>query len=105
VADYRYDFGQYGKVKWTLLSNQSLQTVRKVKEPAALAGTGVTAVGRDKIGNLTSAYPKNVTSLNTAWQLGDFDVNLKETHYTGVTGLNQVSPTRDEKSTRRLSPT
>ncbi|WP_278937617.1 TonB-dependent receptor plug domain-containing protein [Pseudomonas helleri] len=97
VADYRYDFGQYGKVKWTLLSNQSLQTVRKVKEPAALAGTGVTAVGRDKIGNLTTAYPKNVTSLNTAWQLGDFDVNLKETHYTGVTGLNQVSPTRDEK--------
>jgi len=97
VADYRYDFGRYGKVKWTLLSNQSLQTVRKVKEPAALAGTGVTTLGRDKIGNLTSAYPKNVTSLNTAWQLGDFDVNLKETHYSGVVGRNQVSASRDEK--------
>jgi len=97
VADYRYDFGQYGKVHWTLLSNQSLQTVRKLNEPTALAGTGITAVGRDKVGNLTVAYPKNVTSLTTAWQLGDFDVNLKETHYSSATGLNQVSSSRDEK--------
>ncbi|WP_437882372.1 TonB-dependent receptor plug domain-containing protein [Pseudomonas sp. LRF_L74] len=97
VADYRYDLGAYGKTRWTLLSNQSLHTVEKVKEPAALAGTGVSAVGRDRIGNLTVAYPKNVTSLTTAWQLGDFDVTLKNTRYSRVKGLNQISATRDEE--------
>ncbi|WP_454254195.1 TonB-dependent receptor plug domain-containing protein [Pseudomonas sp. Marseille-Q8238] len=97
VADYRYDLGKYGRTKWTLLSTQSLQTVEKVKEPDALAGTGVTAIGRDRIGNLTSAYPKNVTSLTAGWQLGDFDLTLKGTRYHSVTGRNQISPTRDEK--------
>ncbi|MCO8163630.1 TonB-dependent receptor [Pseudomonas sp. 21LCFQ010] len=97
VADYRYDFGQYGKTQWTLLSNQSLQTIEKLKEPAVLAGTGVSAVGRDRQGNLTTAYPKNVTSLNLNWQLGDFDVNLKGTRYSQVVGRNQISESRDEK--------
>ncbi|KAA8551482.1 MULTISPECIES: TonB-dependent receptor plug domain-containing protein [Pseudomonas] len=97
VADYRYDLGRYGKTKWTLLSNQSLQTIEKIKEPAALAGTGVSVMGRDRQGNLTSAYPKNTTSLNAAWQLGDFEVNLKETRYSKVTGRNQISASRDEK--------
>ncbi|SDH18623.1 iron complex outermembrane recepter protein [Pseudomonas flavescens] len=97
VVDYRYDLGAYGKTRWTLLSNQSLHSVEKVKEPEALAGTGISAVGRDRIGNLTTAYPKNVTSLTTAWQLGDVDITLKNTRYSRVTGRNQIAASRDEE--------
>ena len=97
VADYRTNYGAYGRGKWTLTSTQSLQEIRSINEPDSLAGTGVQVLGRDKQGNLTSAFPKNKTALSHTWFIDDFEVALKETRYSPVTGKSYFNPNRDEK--------
>jgi len=97
VADYRANYGAYGRGKWTLTSTQSLQEIRSIKEPDSLAGTGVEVLGRDKQGNLTSAFPKNKTALSHTWFIDDFEVAIKETRYSPVTGKSYYNENRDEK--------
>ncbi|CAI8814194.1 iron complex outermembrane recepter protein [Pseudomonas sp. IT-P12] len=97
VADYRADYGPYGRGKWTLTSTQSLQEIRSINEPDSLAGTGVQVLGRDKQGNLTTAFPKNKTALSHTWFVNDFEVSVKETRYSPVTGKSYFNPNRDEK--------
>jgi len=69
VADYRADYGPYG----------------------------VQVLGRDKQGNLTTAFPKNKTALSHTWFVNDFEVSVKETRYSPVTGKSYFNPNRDEK--------
>ncbi|MCU1726868.1 TonB-dependent receptor [Pseudomonas sp. 7P_10.2_Bac1] len=97
VADYRTQYGPYGRGKWTLTSTQSLQEIRDIKEPGSLAGTGVEVLGRDKQGNLTSAFPKNKTSLSHTWFIDDFEVAIKESRFSAVTGKSYYNANRDEK--------
>ncbi|WP_238349325.1 TonB-dependent receptor plug domain-containing protein [Pseudomonas putida] len=97
VADYRAEYGPWGRGKWTLTSTQQLHEIRDIKEPDSLAGTGVQVLGRDKQGNLESAVPKNKTSLQHTWFIHDFEVTLKETRYSSVTGKSQYNANRDEK--------
>ena len=97
VADYRTQYGAYGRGKWTLTSTQSLQEIRGIKQPDSLAGTNVQVLGRDKQGNLTSAFPKNKTALSHTWFIDDFEVAIKETRYSPVTGKNYYNANRDEK--------
>ena len=97
VADYRTEYGPYGRGKWTLTSTQSLQEIRSINEPDSLAGTGVQVLGRDKQGNLTSAFPKNKTSLSHTWFIDDFEVAIKESRFSAVTGKSYYNADRDEK--------
>ena len=97
VGDYRIDYGPWGRGKWTLTSTQQLQEIRSIKEPYSLAGTGVQVLGRDKQGNIETAFPKNKTALQHTWYIDDFEVSLKETRYSAVTGKNLFNDNRDEK--------
>jgi iron complex outermembrane receptor protein len=97
VGDYRVDYGPWGRGKWTLTSTQQLQQIRSINEPDSLAGTGVSVLGRDKQGNLETAFPKNKTALQHTWYIDDFEVSLKETRYSAVTGKSYYAEDRDEK--------
>ncbi len=97
VADHTQRLADWGRIKWTLLVNQIETKIRRLEDqPAQLAGTSAALVGRDTVGRLTVAYPKNTTSLAGTWTFRDVDTTLKLTRYSSVKGLNQISPLRDE---------
>lgn len=97
VAEHRSNFAEYGRVRWRLASNQRLDKVKQLyAAPAVLANAGVALIGRDVIGDLTDAYPRNVTSLSALWSLGAWDVNAKATRYSSVIGRNAQSASRDQ---------
>jgi len=97
VVDHVTRLQEYGRIKWTLLANHIKTGVDSiVADPAQLAGTGATLIGRSVIGRLTDAYPKNTIAGSANWTLGDWETNLKVTHYSGVIGRNAVAAARDE---------
>ncbi|RJF86341.1 TonB-dependent receptor [Oleomonas cavernae] len=96
-ADYVTDFDDYGVIKWSLQSTFNRHKVTGIADnPPELAGINLQQVTRNTIGNLTVANPKNVTALSAAWLIDDFTVNVRETRYSEVRGLNALDPARDE---------
>ncbi|KAF1050028.1 TonB-dependent receptor plug domain-containing protein [Xylophilus sp.] len=97
VAEHRSNYGEYGNVRWRLASNQRLDRIKQLyAAPKVLADAGVALIGRDVIGDLTDAYPKNVTSLAAQWTRGAWEVNAKATRYSSVVGRNAQSAARDQ---------
>jgi iron complex outermembrane recepter protein len=86
TADYTSRFERAGTVKWSVKSNQSEQEITRVAPtPTVLANAGLTLVGRDAVGQLTQAYPKNTTTFSAAWTLNRFDVTARANRYSKVT--------------------
>lgn len=96
VADYTANYGRFGNVKWTLASNQSRQELTEIAPtPDVLANAGLVMVGRDAVGQITEAYPKNKTSLGANWSLGPTNVDLRATRYSQVALRALQGPSRD----------
>ena len=96
AADYTSHFDWLGAVKWSLKSNESDQKILRIAPtPGVLANAGLVLVGRDAVGQLTRAYPKNTTSASAAWSLGRFDATLRATRYSEVAVLALQGAARD----------
>jgi iron complex outermembrane receptor protein len=96
AADYTSHFDSLGSVKWSFKSDESEQKILRIAPtPAVLANAGLTLVGRDAVGQLTKAYPKNTTAASAAWSLGRFDATLRATRYSQVTVEALQGPARD----------
>jgi iron complex outermembrane receptor protein len=102
VADYRSDFGDYGRVKWTVSANfNTTKFDRVTPPPPTLAAAGLVLVGRGQIGNFTVGTPRNKQIASAEWSREKFTVNLRVTRYGKVIQRNSLNPGLDET----VSPT
>ena len=95
VADHTTPLDAWGDVRWSLGLNWNKTTIEGTRDtPAALVGSGVTLVGRDREGDLTQASPKTKWILGANWKVQDLAVNLQTARYGAVKTL-AVNPTGD----------
>ncbi|HEY0179014.1 MAG TPA: TonB-dependent receptor [Dokdonella sp.] len=74
-----------GVLRWNLGFNWNETTIEHVKAtPPELAALGLTLFDRIAQSYLTAALPKTKLILGTEWQLGKFDVTLRNTRYGSV---------------------
>jgi iron complex outermembrane receptor protein len=85
TASYASDFGEMGKVDWTLGVNYNKTDVTRVSGlPAAVynAAFGQTSLlTQNSIDALTSATPRVKLIAGALWNVGKFSINLRETMY------------------------
>ncbi|MDZ3991828.1 TonB-dependent receptor [Pseudomonas sp. Teo4] len=87
VADYRVDYGQYGRVKYGLGFNYNKTEIDDIKQtPASLraAGNNLQLFDRVAQGYLTVANPKTKLILSANWQIERFTINAALTRYDKV---------------------
>lgn len=87
VADYRVDYGQYGRVKYGLGFNYNKTEIDDIKQtPASLraAGNNLQLFDRVAQGYLTVANPKTKLMLSANWQVERFTINAAVTRYDKV---------------------
>jgi iron complex outermembrane receptor protein len=97
VAEYTTDFGpDWGKVKWSLTNSYNKTTIRSLAPtPSVLSGSGLTVFDRSRIGDLTKAYPKDRVIFGANWQVGKFDLDLRENWYSKTVFVDPTTPARD----------
>ncbi len=91
VADYRVDYGQFGKVKYGVGVNYNKTEIDDIKEtPSSLtaAGNNLELFDRVAQGYLTVANPKTKLILSANWQIDRFTINAGVTRYDKVTALD-----------------
>lgn len=87
VADYRVDYGRYGRVKYGVGFNYNKTEIDDIKEtPASLraAGNNLELFDRVAQGYLTVANPKTKLILSANWQIERFTINAALTRYDKV---------------------
>ena len=88
VADYRVDYGPFGRVKYGIGANYNKTEIDDIKQtPAALkaAGNNLELFDRVAQGYLTVANPRTKLILSANWQIERFTVNAAVTRYDKVT--------------------
>jgi iron complex outermembrane receptor protein len=89
TANYASDFGEYGKVDWSVGFNYNQTDITKINGlPASVynADYGQTdLLTQNSKDALTTATPRVKVIANALWNIGKFSVNLRETIY-GSTG-------------------
>ena len=96
VADYTTNFGAWGKVRWSLSNAYNHTTITSLAPtPAVLSSSGLTVFDRGRIGDLTKAYPKEHVILGGDWQIGKFDLNVRENWYSKTVFVDPTTPNRD----------
>ena len=87
VADYRVDYGRYGRAKYGVGFNYNKTEIDNIKEtPASLraAGNNLELFDRVAQGYLTVANPKTKLILSANWQIERFTINAALTRYDKV---------------------
>lgn len=97
VADYRTDFGAFGRVKWQASANFSDAKFDRIVNSSI---PGLKYLGLDRIGDFTVGTPRNKEILGADWSNGPFEANLRVTRYghlvqkSTVAGLEAPLPPR-----------
>ncbi|GGX92676.1 TonB-dependent receptor [Massilia dura] len=80
VATLNSNYGQYGRVDWSLAANWNQVRVTKINQaPTQLQPQ--TLLDRTAISNLETASPKTRVNLGALWRSGAWTVNLREALY------------------------
>ncbi|MDB5712941.1 MAG: putative TonB-dependent receptor [Sphingomonadales bacterium] len=99
VVDYNQDIGRAGAVRWSVATAYNRTTIRSLAPtPSVLSSSGLVLFDRGRIGDLTQAYPKVRSTLGANWQLGDLNVNLRESFYSSTVFVDPTTPARDSKN-------
>jgi iron complex outermembrane receptor protein len=76
------DFGDFGRVRWTLSGNENTTVVKSLQGiPPALAASGI-GWNRAIYSSLSQFYPKNITTIDADWRVQKLEFNLRERHYS-----------------------
>lgn len=85
TIDYASDFGDAGRVNWTLGFNYNTTKLLKVYPlPAAVTNTGygqTSLLDLNSMTGLTTATPKVKVIANALWNVGKFSLNVREAVY------------------------
>lgn len=87
VADYRADYGRFGRVKYGLGVNYNKTDIDDIKQtPSALSAAGNSLELFDRVaqGYLTVANPRTKLILSANWQIDRFTINAGLTRYDKV---------------------
>ncbi|MFT9014664.1 MAG: TonB-dependent receptor [Acetobacter sp.] len=88
--------GKWGTLRWTLVSDENNTSIIGLSGiPSALAGSGI-GWGRSVTSQLTSWYPKNVTTLAQDWQIGNWDLMIKEYRWSSTNYKDANGPQLDQ---------
>ncbi|TWI60952.1 iron complex outermembrane receptor protein, partial [Pseudoduganella lurida] len=80
VTTLNSNYGQYGRVDWSLAANYNQVRVLKINQaPAQLQPQ--TLLDRTAISNIETATPKTRINLGALWRNGAWTVNLREALY------------------------
>ena len=92
VVDYRHDFGDAGRFRWTLSANYNKTKFLSVRQPTAeLAAAGLVLLDRVRLGDFTVGNPRSKYIFSTNWQVWRFDSTLRLTRYGSVTSTASVA--------------
>ncbi len=84
VATYRYDLGDWGKLRANAGFNYGKTTIQNIiPNPPELTALGSSFVlfGRGSQGFLTTSFPKSKVALGLNWDWNKLNVNLRSTRY------------------------
>jgi iron complex outermembrane receptor protein len=82
VASWSSDFGELGRVDWSVAGNWNETEVTKVRgTPVQLAASNQSLFDRVAISTLETASPKYKLTAGALWRSGRWTVNLRETLY------------------------
>jgi iron complex outermembrane receptor protein len=84
TANYASDFGEYGKVDWSVGFNYNQTDITKINSlPASVynAGYGQTDLLTQNSKDALTTTPRVKVIANALWNIGKFSVNLRETIY------------------------
>lgn len=84
VGTYRYDLGDWGKLRANAGFNYGKTTIQNIiPNPAELTalGAGFVLFGRGSQGFLTTSFPKSKVALGLNWDWNKLNVNLRSTRY------------------------
>jgi iron complex outermembrane recepter protein len=85
TLDLNSDFGQLGQVRWSLALNHNEAEVTAIApSPAILAGFNIPVFSQGSQNDLLYKSPKDKQVLGAHWSLGNWSVNLRETHYGSI---------------------
>ncbi|MET0290445.1 MAG: TonB-dependent receptor [Pseudoxanthomonas sp.] len=82
VATWRMPTAGLGSFDWSVGYNWNKTEITDIADtPAALANLGLTLFDRQVRQYVTEGTPNNKLILGAQWQVGDFDINLRQTRY------------------------
>ena len=79
VATYTSDFGDYGRVDWSLSANYNVTKIDRVASPPSNVNPRQLLLDTIAQVTLTKTTPKYRGTLGANWTYGKFNVNLRET--------------------------
>ena len=98
-ADYAADYASYGKARWGLAYAQNRQKVKRVNTPAALQGTGLSLLGRDRYVLLEESLPQHIVRGSVNWRYGEFEFDVVESWYSQTRTVNNVTNVNQDSIT------
>jgi iron complex outermembrane receptor protein len=92
VAEYRRNFGDFGRFHWTFSADLNHTKFLSVKQPpAALAAAGLVLVDRARQGDFTLGNPREKFIFSTEWQIWRLDSTLRLNGYGSVVSVASAS--------------
>ena len=84
-ADYTTMLGDFGNVKWSAETAFNASNITKFPQtPPVVAALHLSIFPQLSQDELVHAFPRNRTTLGALWSIGNFQVNLRESRYSGV---------------------
>jgi len=81
MATYSSDFGDFGRVDWSVSANYNTSKVNRVAAPPAKVNQSQGVFDKYAISSLTETSPEWRINLGAFWQKGIFSVSLRESIY------------------------
>ncbi|SDG87702.1 iron complex outermembrane recepter protein [Pseudomonas flavescens] len=104
VADYTQRLARYGRLRWTVAANwNDTRITDMAPNPAQLQGLGLSRFQRTEIGSVTDSKPRSKYILGVNWQVGDFDIGLRNTRYGKVKLLGTGTTVDQEFSAKWIT--
>lgn len=106
------DLGRYGSIRWSLAAHYNRAEILGIAEtPAVLASFNIPVFSRGSQDSLLYKAPRSKQILNANWSLGDFNLNLRGTHYGSIDGVRPArcrplarTPARPRSPTASATP-
>ena len=92
VAEYRKNFGDFGRFHWTFSADLNHTRFFNIKQPpASLAAAGLLLVDRARQGDFTLGNPREKFIFSTEWQIWRLDSTLRVNGYGSVVSVASAS--------------
>ncbi len=89
LANYRTDFGSFGKVNWSIAANYNKTKINRIGAPPPNVNPLQSPYDVSSQTILTTTTPKLRVTASALWSIGKFTINLRESYYGKIYTLAQ----------------